>query len=56
MVLHVAPRIDNIMRSLGSEQGLLLYAGRKPAASPATGYHAQHEREQRKLVDDAFTL
>ena len=37
-----------------SRQGLfgsvaLTYAGRKPSASVATGYHAQHEREQRAL-------
>jgi len=50
----VAPRIENLMEAVGIEQRRLVYAGRKPAASPATGYHAQHEREQRLLVDDAL--
>lgn len=52
----VAPRLDNIMEALDVEQRRLVYAGRKPAASPATGNHGQHEREQRQLLDDAFTL
>ncbi|MEN0063418.1 MAG: 2-oxoglutarate dehydrogenase E1 component [Myxococcota bacterium] len=30
------------------------YVGRKAAASPATGSHQQHLREQKKLVADAF--
>lgn len=50
----VAPRIENLMEAVGIEQRRLVYAGRRPAASPATGYHAQHEREQHKLVDDAL--
>ena len=50
-----SPRIDNIMEALGVEQRRLVYAGRKPAASPATGNNAQHQREQQQLVDDAFT-
>ena len=52
----VAPRIENIMEATKTAQTRLHYAGRKPAASPATGFHAQHEREQRELVDKAFTL
>jgi 2-oxoglutarate dehydrogenase E1 component len=31
------------------------YVGREEAASPATGSHSRHEREQRQLVDAAFT-
>jgi 2-oxoglutarate dehydrogenase E1 component len=52
----VAPRAENIMEAQGKEQRRLVYAGRKPAASPATGHLAQHEREQRQLVEDALTL
>ena len=52
----VAPRIENLMEAQGKTQRRLVYAGRKPSASPATGYHAQHEREQRQLVEDAFNL
>jgi len=50
-----APRIENMMEDRGVEQKKLFYAGRKPAASPATGFHAQHEREQRQLVEEALT-
>ncbi len=51
----VAPRIENLMEARGIAQNRLTYAGRKPAAAPATGFHAQHEREQRALVDEALT-
>ena len=51
----VAPRIENVMEAVGVGQRRLVYAGRKPAASPATGSHGQHEREQRQLVEDALT-
>jgi len=51
-----SPRIDNIMEALSVDQRRLVYAGRRPAASPATGNFAQHEREQRQLIEDAFTL
>jgi 2-oxoglutarate dehydrogenase E1 component len=50
----VAPRIENLMEARGSAQRRLDYAGRKPAAAPATGFHAQHEREQRALVEEAL--
>ena len=50
----VAPRTENIMEALGIEQRRLVYAGRKPSASPATGSHSQHEREQKQLVEDAL--
>jgi 2-oxoglutarate dehydrogenase E1 component len=49
-----APRIENLMAAAGSAQARLAYAGRKPAAAPATGFHAQHEREQRALVEEAL--
>jgi 2-oxoglutarate dehydrogenase E1 component len=50
----VAPRLENIMEAVGIDQRRLVYAGRKPSASVATGYLAQHEREQRDLVADAL--
>ncbi len=50
----VAPRIENLMEARGIGQRRLVYAGRRPAAAPATGFHAQHEREQRALVDEAL--
>ena len=30
------------------------YVGREESASPATGDHARHEREQRQIVEAAF--
>jgi 2-oxoglutarate dehydrogenase E1 component len=50
-----APRIENLMEAVGIQQRRLIYAGRKPGASPATGSNAQHQREQAKLVEDALT-
>ena len=50
----VMPRIENLMESLGASQRRLIYAGRTPAASPATGSVSQHEREQRALVCEAL--
>lgn len=34
----------------------LTYAGRESSAAPACGYMSVHVKEQRKLVEDAFTL
>ena len=50
----VMPRIENLMESVGIPQQRLIYAGRKPSASPATGALAQHEREQKTLVSEAL--
>jgi 2-oxoglutarate dehydrogenase E1 component len=33
---------------------VLAYAGRAVSASPAVGYAAKHNAEQRKLIEDAF--
>jgi 2-oxoglutarate dehydrogenase E1 component len=32
----------------------LAYLGREEAASPATGSHSRHEREQRQIIEGAF--
>lgn len=50
----VMPRIENLMESRGVPQRRLVYAGRKPSASPATGSFSQHEREQKALVSEAL--
>jgi 2-oxoglutarate dehydrogenase E1 component len=34
----------------------ILYAGRKPSASPAVGALAVHKREQQQLIAAAFSL
>ena len=49
----------HMRRSLAvhTNQSLVLnYAGRKGAAAPACGYMSMHVEEQRKLVEDAFTV
>jgi 2-oxoglutarate dehydrogenase E1 component len=50
-----APRIEALMEQVGIEQRWLSYAGRPPAASPATGFYAQHVREQTRLIEEALT-
>ncbi len=52
----VAPRLEAVYGDLGFEQKRPVYAGRKAAPSPATGSHAQHVREQKKLLDEALDL
>ncbi|MEZ5935565.1 MAG: 2-oxoglutarate dehydrogenase E1 component [Alphaproteobacteria bacterium] len=51
-----APRLEAVYNELGFDQKRPIFAGRKAAPSPATGSHAQHVREQQKLVDEALTL
>ncbi|MBI2821291.1 MAG: 2-oxoglutarate dehydrogenase E1 component, partial [Acidobacteria bacterium] len=46
----VAPRLE---RLLGRGQ-TLRYVGRPEAASPATGSHREHHKEQQQLVDEAL--
>ncbi len=52
----VQPRLHNMLEDLGFERSKPLYAGRLPAASPAAGFHAQHVREQERLVAEALGL
>lgn len=52
----VAPRLENIFEAQGKRQRKPLYAGRRPSAAPATGYHVEHEREQRELIAEALGL
>lgn len=47
---YVAPRLEKAMRSR------IRYAGRKPSSSPAAGSKAQHVREQKMLVEQAFEV
>lgn len=52
----VAPRLETVYNELGFDQKRPIFAGRKAAPSPATGSHDQHVREQKKLIDEAFSL
>ena len=51
----VAPYIESCMEQLG-RKGLLRYAGRKAAASPAVGQASVHQAELQAFLNDALTL
>jgi len=51
----VAPRIEAVLAELGTKQGRLIYVGRPPAASTATGLYQQHVKEQATLIEAAVT-
>ena len=47
-------RIEAVLEGLDVRASRPLYAGRPEAASPATGSHGKHEREQRTLIERAL--
>jgi 2-oxoglutarate dehydrogenase E1 component len=51
----VEPRIEAVLEELGVARARPVYAGRPPAASPATGLYRQHVKEQATLVEAALT-
>ena len=51
----VAPRIEAVLQGVGMAQTRPVYAGRRPAASPATGLYQQHVKEQATLIEAAIT-
>ncbi|MDX1540006.1 MAG: 2-oxoglutarate dehydrogenase E1 component [Geminicoccaceae bacterium] len=51
----VAPQIELLLEEVGMRQSRLIYAGRAPAASPASGLHHLHVKKQAALVDMALT-
>jgi 2-oxoglutarate dehydrogenase E1 component len=51
----VAPRLEAVLGKLDMRDARAVYAGRPPAASPATGLYQQHVREQTMLIDKALT-
>ncbi len=52
----VRPRLEEVFALAGRPDTRVIYAGRRPAASPATGFFAAHERESAKFLTDAFML
>lgn len=52
--MHIAPQIGEVLDDLKRESLRIKYAGRRAAASPATGYLKIHEREQKQLIDETF--
>jgi 2-oxoglutarate dehydrogenase E1 component len=49
------PTLQAYLSSLLSKGQVLRYSGRKASASPAVGYHAVHEQEQKELIAAALT-
>ncbi|MEI7668586.1 MAG: 2-oxoglutarate dehydrogenase E1 component [Pseudomonadota bacterium] len=52
---YIAPRIEDIIEATGRTDRLK-YAGRPASAAPATGYMKMHEKEQRKLIEEALVI
>ncbi len=50
----VEPHLRKVLEQLGAQQRHARYAGRKAAASPATGQASRHAEEQNALVMDAL--
>jgi 2-oxoglutarate dehydrogenase E1 component len=51
---HVEPRIERRLGEAGLKPKRPVYAGREPAASPATGLAKRHAAEQAALIADAL--
>ena len=51
---HVEPRIEKRLGEAGLKPQRPLYAGRAPAASPATGLAKRHMAEQAALIAEAL--
>ena len=49
-------RIEAVLTDLKHKAKRPIYAGRRAAASPATGLLKRHQEEQAKLVDDALSV
>jgi 2-oxoglutarate dehydrogenase E1 component len=54
--LFVLPRFIYILQELKRDRWLPTFAGRKAAASPATGLFKSHLEEQSRLVQQALTV
>ena len=48
--------LENVIKDIGMKTKDIIYAGRKEAASPATGSAARHRLEQEALVADALGI
>lgn len=52
----LAPRIEETLRDMEMQQRRAIFVGRDHASSPATGFFAQHAREQSAIIEEAFNL
>lgn len=51
----LSPRLGALMEESGRSDMRIRYLGRPEAASPAAGYLKIHEREQRQVIESAFS-
>ena len=54
--LYFSPHIERILTEIGAKNTRPGYAGRAPAAAPATGQASKHKEQQTALVNEALTL
>lgn len=52
----IDPYIEDVLSNVGGKVTRPIYAGRKAAASPATGLMERHKVEQANLIDQALTI
>ncbi|KAK7422780.1 hypothetical protein QQX98_001340 [Neonectria punicea] len=54
---YIRDRLDSVLRKSDYLAGRkLLYAGRGPSASPAAGWKKVHEAQEKKFLEDAFSV
>ncbi|MEZ5757594.1 MAG: 2-oxoglutarate dehydrogenase E1 component [Emcibacteraceae bacterium] len=52
----IDPLIEDVLTNVGGKVKRPAYAGRKEAASPATGLMERHKKQQADLIDQALTI
>ena len=52
----VNPEVEDVLQAIEAKKTRLVYAGRRAAASPATGSSKAHTRQQEALVSEALGL
>lgn len=53
----VQPRVETLLNETKyHNRRHVMYAGRNPSASVATGLKSSHVREERELLDEAFSV
>ena len=53
---HVEPNIEWVLSQIDAKHNRPIYAGRKAAASPATGHGASHKHQLEAFLNDALTI
>ncbi len=54
--LYFSPHIERVLTEIKAKNTRPIYAGRAPAAAPATGQASKHKAQQAALVNEALTL